>query len=68
LPGEEPGGRRPTARAFIFSFANPLQVLITHEQAQMANSVKLQVAVDGSEGKLRPGEFSPQLAAFDFAP
>jgi hypothetical protein len=56
LAGEELIGRRPSGGAAIFSFTNPLQVLITHEQAQMANSVKPQVAVDGSEGKLRAGE------------
>jgi hypothetical protein len=56
LAGEELGGRRPTCSAFEFSFTNPLQVFITNEQAQMPNSVKLQVAVDGSEGKLPAGE------------
>ena len=52
LAGEELGGRRPSGAAFEFSFTNRLQVLISNEQAQLASSVKLQVAVDGSDGKL----------------
>ena len=55
LAGEEPGGRRPTSRALEFSFPNTLQVLITYEQAQIASAVKLQVTVDGNEGKFADG-------------
>jgi hypothetical protein len=54
---EEADGRRPSGGAFIFSFTSRLQVFTTYEEAQMANSVKPQVTVGGSEGKLRLGEF-----------